>query len=159
MDLPKEILTLLLALLPITEIRAAIPIAISVYGLSPAWAFFWSISGNIVTTFFLLWFLGPVVGFLVKQAQWIAKVIDWVFQRTRDKAIKKYIKYGQWALVLFVAVPLPGTGAWTGALIAFLFDIPKWRALALISLGIILSGIFVTLATLGVIGSLNILKY
>lgn len=151
MDLPKEILTMLLALLPITEIRVSIPIAISLYGLTPASAFFWSIIGNIVTTFFLLWWLGPVVDFFVKQAKWIEKIINWLFQRTRDRAIKKYVKYGQWALILFVGIPLPGTGAWTGALIAFLFDIPKWRALGLITLGILLSGVLVTFTTIGII--------
>ncbi|MBU1130689.1 small multi-drug export protein [Patescibacteria group bacterium] len=155
MELPKELLTILLAILPITEIRASIPIAISIYGLSPAAAFFWSVIGNIITTFFLLWCLSPAVNFLTKQDRWIKRLIDWIFQRTRDKAVKKYLKYGQWALILFVAIPLPGTGAWTGALIAFLFDIPKGRALVLITVGILLAATLVTLVTLGTISSIN----
>lgn len=154
MELPKEILTMLLALFPITEIRASIPVAITAYGLSPASAFFWSVIGNIITTVFLVWWLGPVVDFFVKKAEWIKKSVDWIFERTRDRAMKKYVKYGQWALILFVAIPFPGTGAWTGALIAFLFNIPKWRSLILISIGIILSGLIVSFATLGVIKSL-----
>lgn len=159
MNLPNEILTLLWSIFPITEIRFSIPMAISVYKLSVSSAIFWSVAGNILSTFFLLWWLDPIVNFFISKAQWIKTLALWLFARTRDKAAKKYVKYGQWVLIVFVAIPLPGTGAWSGAVIAYLFDIPKGRALVLISLGIIFSAILVTLATLGVTSSLNFLNY
>ena len=156
MDLTKEIYTMLLAILPITEIRASIPIALTIYGLSAISAFFWSVIGNVITTYFLLKWLAPLVDFFAKRDKFVARLMTWVFERTRDRAVKKYIKYGKWALIIFVGIPLPGTGAWTGTLIAYLFDIPKNQAFILITIGILLSGVLVTLATIGVINSLSI---
>lgn len=156
MELPKELLTFLLAFLPLTELRATIPLALTVYHL-PIWsAFFWSVLGNSLATLLVLWFLPILVNFFAVRFVWLKKFLDWLFERTRNKAIKPYLKYGQWALVIFVAIPLPGTGGWTGALIAYLFDIPFWRAFFLINLGIVLAGLIVTITTLGIVSFVNI---
>ena len=156
MDFSQEIWTMLLAILPVTEIRASIPIAMTVYGLSVASAFFWSVLGNILITYPLLSWLPPLADFFSRKEKFIARAMHWIFERTRDRAVKKYLKYGKWALVIFVGIPLPGTGAWTGALIAYLLDIPKAQAFWLISAGIMIAGVLVALATLGVITSVNI---
>lgn len=79
------------------------------------------------------------------------KFFDWLFARTRHKFTGQYEKWGELALVIFVAIPLPMTGVWTGSVAAFLFGIPKKRALILVSLGAFIAGIIVTVMTLGVV--------
>ena len=76
---------------------------------------------------------------------------NWFCPRPRHKFTGKYQRWGELALVIFVAIPLPMTGAWTGSVAAFIFGIPKKRSLTLISLGIMIAGVIVTLATLGII--------
>lgn len=151
----KEILTFLLAALPITELRASIPIAVGVYHLSLGTAFLLSVAGNIFITFLLLLLLDPIAVFAERRIKWLKKILNWVFERTRSKTAAKYVKYGQWALVIFVAVPLPGTGAWTGAILAYLFNLPKLRAFLLISLGVIIAGIIVSLIAAGAFSGLE----
>ena len=78
--------------------------------------------------------------------------------RNRKKKIEKdYQTYGIIALTLFVAVPLPVSGAWTGSLIAWLLDLKRWRSFLAISLGVVIAGILITLASLGIIGFLKFL--
>jgi uncharacterized membrane protein len=79
------------------------------------------------------------------------RFFDWLFERTRRKARDKIEKYGAWGLFVLVAIPLPVTGGWTGALAAFLFGIEKKKAIPVICLGIMAAGVIVTLLTLGVI--------
>jgi uncharacterized membrane protein len=74
---------------------------------------------------------------------------SWLFSRTRHKFFGKYEVWGDLALVIFVAIPLPMTGAWTGAVAAFLFGIDKKKSLFLVTLGAMMAGVIVTLATLG----------
>ena len=150
MNLPPEILTILLSALPIGEIRASIPVAIVVYKMSVFQAVLWSLLGSFIGSYLLLKFIDPAVKLLSKHIGFLERFFNWIFEKTRDRAVKKYTKYGQWALILFVAVPLPGSGFWTGAIIAYLFDIPKNRALLLIITGLILCAVLVVLATLGI---------
>ncbi|HLC64391.1 MAG TPA: small multi-drug export protein [Patescibacteria group bacterium] len=150
MAIPPEIITALLSALPFTEIRASIPIAMGVYHLSAEQAALWSLVGSGLATFAVLKLLGPVVNALSARFNFFKRFFNWIFERTRGRAADKYVKYGQWALVLFVAVPLPGSGFWTGSLIAWLFNIPRARAWWLIFMGLVLSVLLVVLATLGV---------
>ena len=78
------------------------------------------------------------------------RIFDWLFERTRKKFYNKHEKYGDLALVLFVGVPLPTTGVWTGAVAAWLFGVKPKKAFALISLGVSISATIVTLITLGI---------
>jgi len=80
---------------------------------------------------------------------WRRDFFDWLFDRTRRKLTGRVEKYGYWALTLFVAVPLPVTGAWTGALAAFVFGLPKKKALLAIFVGVCISATIVTLVTVG----------
>jgi len=156
MELSKEILTFLLAMVPIGELRFSIPLAVGVYKLSLTSAVIWSVLGNLVITWLLAFYLKPAINFLKGKSRLLDRPINWLLERTRNRSTEKYLKYGQWVLVVFVAIPLPGTGAWTGSIIAYLFDIPKWQTFLLISLGVILAGLGVTLATAGVIASIKI---
>ncbi|MBU4332379.1 small multi-drug export protein [Patescibacteria group bacterium] len=147
----NQIYTLLTAMLPVAELRGSIPLALTVYNLSPIQAYIWSIIGNMLPIFFLLWFWGTLAQWLIKKSPFANKFFTWLFERTRRRAHKKFEKYGHLALIIFVAIPLPITGAWTGSMAAFLFGVPYWKAVLYIFCGVLIAGIVVTLASLGVI--------
>lgn len=149
-NLPPEAATALIAMIPIAELRAALPVALLVYKM-PFWsAFFWSVLGNMLPIFFIVYLLRPTADFLIRHWGLARKFFDWWFSRVRRKFEKGILKYGiNLALVLFVAIPLPITGAWSGAVAAYLFGIPPRRALILIAIGVIIAGIIVGLLTSG----------
>ncbi len=135
---------MLIAMLPIAELRVALPLALAVFKLSFWTAFFWSVLGNIIPVIFILWLLRPISYFLMRHSKWAEKFFSWWFSHIRYKFEKKSLRYGvDLALILFVAVPLPITGAWTGSVASFLFGISPCRALILITIGIIIAGIIV----------------
>lgn len=145
-----ELAILLIAMLPIAELRAAIPVGILSFDL-PIWsAFIWSVIGNIIPAILLLLFLEPVSNWLIKNSRLFEKFFTWVFNRTRRRFSEKSEKYGKFVtLVLFVAIPLPITGAWTGSAAAFLFGIPFKRSILAVVIGVLMAGVIVTLATVG----------
>lgn len=143
--------TFLLSMAPVGELRLALPMAITVFKLDWALAFFVSVIGNIVPVVLLLFFLEPVSSRLSKESAYCNRFFAWLFERTRKKSFSGLEKYGSLALVTFVAVPLPFTGAWTGAIAAFLFGISFKKAFPLIASGVIIAGIIVLiLTTLGI---------
>lgn len=143
--------TFLLAMMPIGEIRVALPIAIIIYKLNWVLAYIVSVLGNIFPIIFILLFLEPVSKWLSNNSKIFKRFFDWLFERTRRKNTKQIERYGYAALVIFIAIPLPLTGAWTGAVIAFLFGIPFKKALPLITLGVALAGLIVlTLTKIGI---------
>lgn len=150
-NLPPEIATLLIAMIPVFELRGAIPIALKIYQLDVFSAFFWSVLGNLIPIVFILWTLGPVSCFLRKRFKILDKFFVWLFGWTRKKHTKKIERWGALALIIFVAIPLPATGGWSGALAAFVFEISPKKALPLITLGVLIAGIIVTLLTTGII--------
>jgi uncharacterized membrane protein len=143
----------LMAATPVWELRGAIPAGMFVLHLPWLWVFFVSLIGNIFPVPFILLFLDPMTR-LLSRNQSMEKMIRWIFERTRRRSaiVEKYERIG---LMLFVAVPLPGTGAWTGSLIAFLLGMDLRRALGPIALGVFVAGVIVvTLCLLGWIGAL-----
>lgn len=149
--LSPEILTIIIGATPISELRGAIPLALGVFGFSPLKSFCLAWLGNVIPAFLLLWWLGPMSAFLSQRFKLAKNFFEWLFARTRRKFSARYEALGEIALVIFVAVPLPLTGVWTGSVAAFLFGLPKWRSLGLVSLGAIIAGVIVTALSLGVI--------
>ena len=147
--LPAWLVTLLAAALPISEVRGAIPLAIGVYGYDPWQAYLLSVLGNLLPVVPLLLFLGPVSDRLRRFELW-DRFFTWLFARTRRKYIQEHESFGLTALAIFVAIPLPMTGAWTGCAIAFLLGFRFWPALAAIAAGVLLAGIVVTATVVGV---------
>jgi len=141
--------TLLAAALPVSELRGAIPLAIGVYGYDPWQAYLLAVLGNLLPVVPLLLFLGPVSDWLRRFTFW-DKFFTWLFSRTRRKYIREHESFSLTALALFVAVPLPVTGAWTGCAIAFLVGFRFWPAFVAISAGVLLAGVIVTATVLGV---------
>lgn len=147
--IPGWLMTMIAAALPISEVRGAIPLAIGVYGFSPLQAYLLSVLGNLLPIIPLLLFLGPVSDFL-RRFSIGDRFFSWLFARTRSKYIKDHENFGLTALAIFVAIPLPMTGAWTGCVIAFLLGFRFWPAFAAIAAGVLIAGVVVTTAVMGV---------
>ena len=150
-NLSPEFATVLIAMIPIAELRVSIPVGIQGFGMGIMSAYVWSVIGNLIPVVFLLLFLEPVARFLMKHVRLFENFFSWIFDRTRKRFTSRAARYGTFvALVLFVAIPLPITGAWTGSAAAFLFKIPFWRAFAAIAVGVLIAGIIVSSATVGI---------
>lgn len=144
-----ELKTFFIAMSPVLELRGAIPIALHFYKL-PVWSsFFFAVLGNLVPALLLLSFLEPTAMFLSRRSRVFNRFFVWLFEKTRKRHEKKFEKWEKFALLVLVAIPLPFTGAWTGSICAFLFNIRFRQAFPLISSGVFIAGI-ITLATLGV---------
>jgi uncharacterized membrane protein len=147
----QEVLkTFLLAMLPIGELRAAIPLGISHYGLGVIQTYFIAVIGNMLPLLAIAFLLEPVSNWLMKHSKFFRWFFNWLFEHTRKKHSKKFEVFEEVALVTFVAIPLPMTGGWSGALAAFVFGIPPKKALPLIALGVAIAGLIVTAITMGV---------
>jgi uncharacterized membrane protein len=144
-----KLMTVIIATLPIFELRGAIPYAILEAKLSWQVAYPLAIFGNFIPVIPILLFLGAVSKWLMRYRLW-NKFFTWLFNRTRrrGKVVERFEALG---LILFVAIPLPITGAWTGCVAAFIFKIPLRLAIPAILCGILIAGVVVTLASLGVI--------
>ena len=134
----------IISMLPFVELRGAIPYGF-LMNLNPVLIFLISIAGNMVPVPFILLFLGDIERYLRRWKR-IARWMDWLFDRTYRKADKKVRRWEYLALIFFVAIPLPGTGAWTGSLISYLFKIDLKKAIIMIFLGVVIAGIIVTTA-------------
>lgn len=146
---PPELATFLMGATPIGEIRLALPVAVLAYKL-PIWeAFLWSVLGNMVPATIILFFAKHFHAWVHKRAGWFASAWVKTLDRAQHKFAGDYQKYGLIALVIFVGIPLPGTGAWTGAVAAFIFALPFWKSWLSILAGVIISGTLTSLITLG----------
>lgn len=151
--LPAWLVTIIIAMLPIFELRGAIPVAHQLLGIPIVPAVCLSVLGNLIPVIPILLFLGPVSNWL-RKVPLFDRFFEWLFSRTRSRSdlVKKYEMVG---LMLFVAVPLPVTGAWTGAVAAFLFGIKFWPSLLFISLGVLIAAAIVTaLVLMGIWGAI-----
>ncbi|MCP4632263.1 MAG: small multi-drug export protein [candidate division Zixibacteria bacterium] len=139
--------TFFMAMLPVTELRGSIPWAITLGNLPWYEAYIASVLGNFVPAFPLLLFMEQLLK-IAEKFPFSKKIADYFLRRTRKRA-GAVEKYGFLGLAIFVGIPLPVTGAWTGALAAFIFGIPIRKALVGIALGILLSATIVTSITMG----------
>ncbi len=137
-----------LGALPFFEARYAIPLAI-LQGFPPTEAFLLGVAGNLLPVIPLLLFLDPVSAYLSEHSRLCDRFFTWLFARTRRNS-ERFERWGSLALFLFVAAPLPATGAWSGCAAAFVFGIRFPHALAAISGGTITAALITTLPTLGI---------
>jgi len=136
----KEIAVVVLGALPISELRGAIPLALAL-DFSPVKAYLLAYIGNLIPVIPLLFLLQPIADKL-RHIGIFRKFFDWLFERTRRKAalVERFEALG---LILFVAIPLPITGAWTGCVAATLFKIRFRYAFLAIACGVTLAGFIV----------------
>ena len=149
--MPTQLIILLVSMIPVLELRGAIPVAVGVYNMPILDAFFWAVLGNIIPIVFILLGLDLLINkLLIHRIYFFNRFFTWLFERTQRNHSRKFERWKELALVILVAIPLPLTGAWTGALAAFVFGIPLKRAFPLIGLGVAIAGAIVTLITVGI---------
>ena len=140
-----ELTILLTAALPIIELRGAIPVGISL-GLSPIHATLISLVGSMIPVPFILFSIRPIFKYL-KTTKMFKKLIHKLTNKSLSNNGGKIQKYGAWGLMLIVAIPLPGTGVWSGSLAAALLDMRfKWAFPAILVGNIIAAGIIMGLS-------------
>lgn len=142
MELSTLLTTVFLSFLPISELRGAIPYAV-VRGVPLPAAFLLAVGCNILVAPFAFLFLGTLHGLLYRWALY-ARVFDGFVVRVRAKVGGPVEKYGYWGLLVFVAIPLPVTGAWTGAVGAWVLGMGKRKSTLYIALGVLAAGVVVS---------------
>lgn len=147
----KYILVFIISLMPILELRGGL-IAAALLGLPPVPAYIISIIGNLIPIPLILWLLDYVFDFMKKH--YILKKFVLFCERKGNEKKDKIEKLGFWGLVLFVGVPLPGTGAWTGCLIATILRMDKKKAFLAATLGVIMASIIMMLISYGVLANI-----
>lgn len=142
----KIIATMLMSMVPIVELRGGIPFGVAL-GLSPGVSMISAIIGNIIPIPFIILFIKKIFRWMRRFAP-LEKVVEYFEAKAANKSdrVTKYKKFG---LCLFVAIPLPGTGAWMGALIAAILDMKLKDSFPVILLGIIIASVLVTGITYG----------
>ena len=149
LNLSPKVLTFFIAMLPISELRGAIPYALWIGNLGWREAYIIAILGNFLPVI-------PLLLFMERASEWLRRYslgdrfFTWFFKRTRKKG-KLIERFETIGLTMFVAIPLPVTGAWTGCAAAIIFGVPRKKAVLAILLGIMIAGCIVTLASMGII--------
>ncbi len=152
--LGPEFYTFLISMVPVIELRGAIPVG-QALGLSFWECFMISVIGNMLPVPVILLFVRYVLNWM-KGVKYLDKIANWVLNKA-DKHSGKVTKYATWGLFLFVAIPLPGTGAWTGSLIAALLDMRMKKALPSIFAGVVVAGLIVSGISFGFLSFLDFL--
>lgn len=148
-----EFTVMLTAALPIIELRGAIPVGISL-GLSPIHATIIAFIGSMIPVPFILFTIRPIFNYL-KTTRTFKKLINKLTDRSMNNNSGKIQKYGVWGLILIVAIPIPGTGVWSGSLIAALMDMRfKWAFPAILA-GNAIAGIIIMLLSHGVVSVIS----
>ncbi len=145
--LGKIIATFLMSMVPVIELRGAIPVGVG-YGLPYPIAVAVSIIGNIVPVPFIILFIRKIFELMRKWSKKLDSLVTKLEKRAESKS-DVVQKYAFWGLFVLVAIPLPGTGAWTGALVAAMLDMRLRRAFPAIALGVIGAAAIVTFVTFG----------
>ncbi len=147
---------ILCSMIPILELRGAIPFGCAM-GLPWYTNLALSVLGNCVPVPFILLFIRQILGWMKEcRIGFFRKTAEWL-ERKANKHVDKVNQFAFWGLFALVAIPLPGTGAWTGSLVAALFRVKPKTAVPAILLGVLAAGIVVTLISYGVLSFLSFL--
>ena len=152
----EELCVFFCSMLPIIELRGAIPMG-AAFGL-PWWqSYLIAVVGNMLPVPIILLFVKSVLTWMAGcKVRFFNKVANKMFEKA-EKNREKIEKYDFWGLTLFVAIPLPATGAWTGTLVAALFDMKFWRSMLAALLGVMIAGVVMTLISYGVVAAFGAL--
>ncbi len=149
--IPGELIAFLVSLLPILELRGGL-IAANLLGVKLIPAFIICFIGNMLPIPFILLFIEKIFDWL-RDKKGLGKVVRYC-EKKADKNKDKIEKYGLWGLLILVAIPLPGTGAWTGALVAALMRLDIKKSLPVIAGGVVIAGIIVSLIMYGAVDAI-----
>lgn len=145
----KELIVFIISLMPILELRGGL-IAAALLGLDVIPAFIICLIGNLLPLPFILWFITPIFNWMKKKSKKLNKLVN----KIENKALSKKDKIEKaefWGLLFFVGIPLPGTGGWTGCLIASLINMDKKKAIVAATCGVVLAGLIVGSVSFGLL--------
>lgn len=146
-NIPTEVIPFIISLFPVLELRGGM-IAARLLEVEFIQAFIVCYIGNMIPIPFILLFIRKIFNIL-RKSELLSKVVDKMEKRA-DKKKDTIVKYKEWGLLLFVAIPLPGTGGWTGSLLAALFNLRMKKCLPIIALGVFIAGLIMSLITYGI---------
>lgn len=149
--IPHQLITTIISMIPLIELRGSILVG-GTLNLPFIQTFIASVIGNMLPIPFILLFIDKIFKWM-KSVKRLSKIPTWIEERAMKKS-EQIEKYGYWGLLLFVGIPLPGTGAWTGSLLAVLFGLEKKKSLFCIFLGVLLAGFIMSLVGYGVLNTL-----
>ncbi len=142
-------LTILVSMIPVVELRGGIPFGVAA-GL-PVWAaFFAAVIGNLIPVPFIIVYIRRIFQWMRRRMPRLNSLVDKLEQKAHLKG-QRVTKYKYLGLTLFVAIPLPGTGAWTGSLAAAFLDMPLRKAVPSVVLGVIVAGMAISILSYGVV--------
>ncbi len=150
--LGKELCVFICSMIPIIELRGAVPLGAG-FGMGAIETYIFSVIGNLIPVPFILLFIRVVLDFM-KKVKGLNKIAFWVESKA-DKNKGQIEKYAYVGLFLFVAIPIPGTGAWTGSLIAALMRMKFWKSFLWIAFGIMAAGIIMSVISYGIAGAIG----
>ncbi|MBT6254430.1 small multi-drug export protein [Candidatus Uhrbacteria bacterium] len=154
--LPHGLTTAIIAAMPVVEVRLSIPIAVELFKM-PVWqATTLSFLGASIPAVLLPIVLEPLEKPCRKAIPWCNSIFDWVINHVQKRYTGKYQAMGVIGLIVFIAIPLPVTGVWTGALAAWVFRIKKRLAIPAILAGLAISSLIVTATTMGIFGAIRL---
>ena len=141
--------TVLVSMIPVVELRGGIPFGVTA-GLSVPAAYLAAVIGNLLPIPFIIVYIRRIFQWMRKTFPRLDRMVDALERKAhlKGKTISRYKYHG---LAIFVAIPLPGTGAWTGALAAAFLDMPLRRAMPAIILGVLTAGIVISILTFGIV--------
>ena len=148
----KEILVFIISLMPILELRGGL-IAAALLGLDPIPAYIISIIGNVLPVPFILLLIAKILAWMRdSKVGLFNKIANWLNDKV-EKNKGQIEKLGYWGLLLFVGVPLPGTGAWTGTLVAAMLNLDKKKSFLVIMAGVFMASIIMMLLSYGLLAN------
>ena len=150
-ELGKTITIFIVSLLPIIELRGGL-IAAAILKVSFVKAFIICFIGNLIPIPFILWFIRIVLNWM-RKVKLFKKFVIWLDKKVEKKK-GQIEKFGFWGIVAFVGIPLPGTGAWTGSLIAAMLDMDKKKSFLACMLGIFIAGVIMSILSYGILGNI-----
>lgn len=155
----EELTVLLCSMIPIVELRGSIPVGWFAFDM-PWWlVYILAVIGNLIPVPFILLLIRKVLEWMGKsKVKFFNRLAGWL-SRKADKNTDKIQKYGFWGVCLFIAIPLPMTGAWTGSLVAATIKMNFWKAFLSALLGVMIAGAVVTLICFGIQGGISWLEW
>lgn len=147
--LPQWLIILITSATPVIEVRGAVPLGIIALKMAPTTVIILSVIGSLIPVFPILWFLNTFTEYF-RKINIIDRFLGWLFARTRKKSvIIEDLKLV--GLTLFVGIPFPGTGVWTGCVAAYLLDLKPLPTFIAVTIGTIIASLLMTAASMGII--------
>ena len=149
----KQLIVFIISLMPILELRGGL-LAASLLKMDPVESYIIAIIGNILPIPFILLFINKILELMRNsKIKFINSFANWLYKKV-DKHKEPIEKYGFWGLVLFVGIPLPGTGAWTGCLIASVLNMDRKKAFLASVIGVFMASIIMMIISFGIVGNI-----